>query len=178
MRYTKEQRKERYYEFKKRGICVNCECRSAVKGHVRCLKCQETINERNRFYWQNVKKNFKNISEKEHKSVIFKKLEISNRLIPRPDGIDKNDIFVELKKAMPNFVHGLFTTKSKYFPELYFKKNSTEWDSEFIDKQIEADIKYLEKIRVIIVKGDELGKILIDRILTKNDIIAKSVTVK
>lgn len=132
--------------------------------YVRCSKCVETISRRNKITWRKVKKEFKNIPEKLHRKIVFKRLAMSDRYIPRPDGVDKNGVFVELKKAMPHFVHGLFTTKSKYFPELYFKKNSTEWDSEFIDKQIEADLKYLGKIRIIVVKANEPGKILEDKI--------------
>ncbi len=81
---------------------------------------------------------------------------------------------------MPYFVHGLFTTKSKYFLGLYFKKNSTEWDSEFIDKQIEADLRYLKKIRIIITKADKPGKVLIDKVFTADDVcpVSKSVTLK
>lgn len=163
MVYTKEQRKERYYAFKKRGLCVTCECRPVKKGNVRCPKCIEKISERNRAYWKTVTETFTNIPEKRHRKIVFKKLGISSRYIPRPDGVDKNGVFVELKKAMPRFVHGSFTTTSKYFPGLYFKKSSTEWDSEFIDKQIEADLRFLKKIRVIIVKANEPGKVLDDK---------------
>lgn len=170
MGYTKEERRKRYYDFKEKGICVTCESRPAKRGYVRCVKCTETISKRNKIHWKNVKDNFKNIREKLHRKEVFKKLEISDKLIPRPDGVDKNRVFVELKKAMPHFVHGSFTTKSKYFPELYFKKNSTEWDSEFVDKQIEADLKFLKKIRVIIVKADELGKVMVDKTFNVTDI--------
>ena len=179
MVYTKDQRRERYYKLKRKGICVTCECRTALQGHVRCLKCTRVISKRNKIYWKRVKKEFTNIPEKLHRGIVFNRLNISDRFIPRPDGIDMKGIFVELKKAMPHFVHGLFTTKSKYFPELYFKKNSTEWDSEFIDKQIEADLKYLKKIRIIIVKANEPGKILKDKTFTIADLnLAKSVNVK
>ncbi len=176
MVYTKEQRKERYYKLKDRGICVNCECRSAIVGHVRCKKCEETISKRNKIYWVNVKKNFVNVPEKQHREIVFRRLKINNRLIPRPDGLDDAGTFVELKKAMPHFVHGSFTTKSKYFPDLYFKKNSTEWDSEFVDKQIEADVRMLGKIRIIIVKANEPGAVIEDKIFDKSN--TKSVTVK
>lgn len=176
MVYTKEQRKERYYKLKGRSICVNCECRSAIVGHVRCKRCEETISKRNKVQWENVKKSFVNIPEKQHREIVFSRLKINSRLIPRPDGIDENGIFVELKKAMPHFIHGSFTTKSKYFSNFYFKKNSTEWDSEFIDKQIDADVRMLGKIRVILVKANEPGVILEDKIFDKNNV--KILTVK
>lgn len=130
---------------------------------MRCLKCIEKVSERNKIQWKKVTESFTNIPEKRHRKTVFRRFGISDRLIPRPDGVDKNGVFVELKKAMPRFVHGSFTKKSKYFPELYFKKHSTEWDSEFVDKQIEADVRFLKKIRVIVVKANELGKVLEDK---------------